>query len=87
MAVLHRSMFGVKFFAWIQKAIMIFALGGAAVVTGAIMISSKTAFAENWDEIAAQYDSLKYSEVVPAVAAAIGEAVPTCSTFSTGRWA
>ena len=78
--------FGVKIFASIQKAIMVFALGGAAVVTGAIMFTSKTAFAENWDTLAAKYDSLKYSEVVPAVAAAIGEAVPTSST-STARWA
>ncbi len=34
--------FGVKIFATIQKAIMIFALGGAAIITGAIMFSSKT---------------------------------------------
>ena len=46
--------FGVKIFASIQKAIMVFALGGAAVVTGAIMFTSKTAFAENWDALAAQ---------------------------------
>ncbi len=69
--------FGVKFFASIQKVIMIFALGGAIVVTGAIMLSSKAAFQANWDSIAERYDSLKYSEVVPAVSAAIGEAVPT----------
>ena len=73
--------FGVKIFATIQKAIMIFALGGAAVVTGAIMFSSKTSFAANWDALAAKYDSLKYAEVVPAVSKAIGEAVPTSSTF------
>src|SRR5665647_1385934 len=35
--------FGVKIFASIQKVIMIFALGGAVVVTGAIMLSSKAA--------------------------------------------
>jgi amino acid transporter len=73
--------FGVKIFATIQKSIMFIALGGAAVVTGSIMFSSKTAFAENWDKLATQYDSLKYSEVVPAVSAAIGETVPTSSTF------
>ena len=73
--------FGVKIFATIQKAIMIFALGGAAIITGAIMFSSKTTFAANWDKLATQYDSLKYNEVVPAVSAAIGEAVPTSSTF------
>jgi len=73
--------FGVKIFATIQKSIMFIALGGAAVVTGSIMLSSKTGFAEKWDAIATQYDSLKYSEVVPAVSAAIGEAVPTSSTF------
>ena len=33
----------------------------------------------SWDKLAVQYDSLKYSEVVPAVSAAIGEAVPTSS--------
>ena len=73
--------FGVKIFASIQKAIMFFALGGAAVVTGAIMLSSKASFAANWDAIAVKYDSLKYAEVVPAVSKAIGEAVPTSSTF------
>ncbi len=73
--------FGVKIFATIQKSIMFIALGGAAVVTGSIMISSKTAMAENWDKLAAQYGSLKYAEVVPAVSNAIGEAVPTSSTF------
>ncbi len=73
--------FGVKIFASIQKVIMIFALGGAVVVTGAIMFSSKATFAANWDVIAEKYDSLKYADVVPAVSAAIGEAVPTSSTF------
>ncbi len=73
--------FGMKIFATVQKTIMAFALGGAAVVTGAIMFSSKDGFAEKWDVIAAKYDSLAYSEVVPAVSAAIGEAVPTSSTF------
>jgi APA family basic amino acid/polyamine antiporter len=73
--------FGVKIFATVQKAIMILALGGAAVITGSIMISSKTAMQENWDKLAAQYGSLKYSEVVPAVSKAIGETVPTSSTF------
>jgi APA family basic amino acid/polyamine antiporter len=73
--------FGVKIFATIQKSIMFFALGGAAVVTGSIMLSSKSAMAENWDKLATQYDSMKYSEVVPAVSAAIGEAVPTSSTL------
>ena len=71
--------FGVKIFASIQKAVMFFALGGAAVITGSIMLTSKSAFAASWDKIAVQYDSLKYSEVVPAVSAAIGEAVPTQS--------
>ncbi len=73
--------FGMKIFATVQKTIMIFALGGAAVVTGSIMFTSKAGFAEKWDVIAAKYDSLAYSEVVPAVSAAIGEAVPTSSTF------
>jgi amino acid transporter len=73
--------FGVKIFATIQKTIMFVALGGAAVVTGSIMLSSKTAMAENWDKLAEQYGSLKYAEVVPAVSAALGEAVPTSSTF------
>ena len=71
--------FGVKIFALIQKVVMIFALGGAAVITGAIMFSSKTSFAENWNVLAAKYDSLRYGEVVPAVATAIGGAVPTSS--------
>jgi amino acid transporter len=69
--------FGVKIFASIQKLIMIFAMGGAIVVTGSIMLTSKSAFKENWDAFAAQHDSLTYDEVVPAVAAAIGGPVPT----------
>src|SRR5450830_811033 len=73
--------FGVKIFASIQKVIMIFALGGAVVVTGAIMFSSKASFAAKWDVMAEKYGSLKFAEVVPAVSAALGEAVPTSSTF------
>jgi amino acid transporter len=73
--------FGVKIFALIQKGVMIFALGGAAVVTGALTFTSKASIAESWDAFAAEYDSLTYAEVVPAVSAAIGEAVPTSSTL------
>jgi amino acid transporter len=73
--------FGVKIFATIQRAIMFIALGGAAVITGSIMISSKGAMQANWDKFASQHDSLRYNEVVPAVSKAIGEAVPTSSTF------
>ena len=73
--------FGMKVFARLQKVIMVGALGGAAVITASIMVSSKAAFAANWDRLAAQYGSLKYAEVVPAVSKAIGEAVPTHSTF------
>jgi APA family basic amino acid/polyamine antiporter len=69
--------FGVKIFASIQKVIMVLAMGGAIIVTGSIMFTSKASLAANWDAIAAQYDSLKYSEVVPAVSAAIGGPVPT----------
>ena len=72
--------FGVKIFASIQKAIMSFALGGAAGYRGD-HASSKASFAANWDAMAEKYDSLKYAEVVPAVSAAIGEAVPTSSTL------
>ena len=71
--------FGVKIFAMIQKGVMLFAMGGAIVITGSIMLTSKTAFRESWDAMAAQYDSLKYNEVVPAVSAAIGGPVPTSS--------
>jgi amino acid transporter len=73
--------FGVKIFALIQKGVMIFALGGAVVVTGALTFTSKASIAESWDSFAAEYDSLTYAEVVPAVSAAIGEAVPTSSTL------
>ena len=73
--------FGVKIFAFIQKGVMIFALGGAVVVTGAIMFSSKASFAANWNAFAEKYDSLRYGEVVPAVSKAIGEAVPTGASF------
>ena len=64
--------FGVKIFALIQKTVMILALGGAVVVTGAITFTSKASFVESWDSFAAEYDSLTYAEVVPAVSAAIG---------------
>ncbi len=73
--------FGMKIFAMLQKIIMVAALGGAAVVTGAIMITSKAQMAERWDALAAKYDSLTYDEVVPAVAAAVGDAVPTGPDF------
>ena len=73
--------FGVKIFALIQKGVMVFALGGAAVITGALTFTSKSSFEQNWDALAAKYDSIAYADVVPAVAAAIGESVPTSSTL------
>jgi basic amino acid/polyamine antiporter, APA family len=73
--------FGVKIFAHIQKVVMIFALGGAAIVTASLTFTSKAGLAENWDKLAAEYGSLKYDEVVPAVSAAIGETVPTSATL------
>ena len=73
--------FGMKIFALVQKLIMIFALGGAAVVTGSITFTSQESFIANWNALAEQHGSLTYEEVVPAVAAAIGEAVPTSSTL------
>jgi basic amino acid/polyamine antiporter, APA family len=73
--------FGVKIFALIQKGVMIFALGGAAVITGALTFTSRSAFEQNWNALAEEYGSLAYADVVPAVSAAIGEAVPTSSTL------
>ena len=74
--------FGVKIFATIQKAIMFFALGGAAIVTGADHDQQQDARSpRTGTRSPAKYDSLKYAEVVPAVSEAIGEAVPTHSTF------
>ncbi len=73
--------FGMRLFATIQKVIMFGALGGAVVVTGSILLSSKATFARHWDAFAAQYNSLRYSEVIPAVAKAYGQAVPTHASF------
>jgi amino acid transporter len=61
--------FGVKMFATIQKGIMILGIGGAAVVCGVLSFTSKEEFAANWDKLAVQYDSIKYSDFVGAVSA------------------
>lgn len=69
--------FGVKWYAIFQKIFMSIGLIGL-VVMGIVLLSvSKDTYIDNWNALAAQYDSLPWDAVVPAVATAAGEAIPT----------
>ena len=57
--------FGIKWFARIQKVVMIFGIGGCAVLLGAISYYAlklgQTGFVESWNATAATYGSIDYA--------------------------
>lgn len=69
--------FGIKWFARIQKIVMIFGIGGCAVLLAAICFYSKADFLAGWNSIAQQYGSLDYNSFLAAVNEAAGESMPT----------
>jgi amino acid transporter len=73
--------FGIKWFARIQKVVMIFGIGGCIVLLAAISMYNQTEFREGWNAIAAQYGSLDFDAFQAAIEADNGGAMP-----STWNW-
>jgi len=73
--------FGIKIMALVQKFVFVVTTASVVVLLIVLSMYSKATFIEKWDALAAEYDSLTYAEVVPAVEAAIGQALP-----STWNW-
>jgi amino acid transporter len=77
--------FGIKWFARIQKVVMIFGIGGCAVLLGAItwaaMNGGQAGFVEGWNATAAQYGSIDYAGFLAGASEEAGQAMP-----STWNW-
>jgi APA family basic amino acid/polyamine antiporter len=76
--------FGIKWFARIQKVVMLFGIGGCAVLLAAICFYNKADFIAGWNNIAQQYGSLDYASFFAAAQAEAGGAIPkTWNWFDT----
>jgi amino acid transporter len=77
--------FGIKWFARIQKVVMVFGIGGCIVLLAAITVEAvsggHSGFEEGWNALAAQYGSLDYAGFQAAIEADAGAAMP-----STWNW-
>jgi len=73
--------FGIKWFARIQKVVMVAGIGGCAVLLAAICFYNKADFVAGWNSIAQQYGSLDYNGFLAAVNAEAGQTMP-----STWNW-
>jgi APA family basic amino acid/polyamine antiporter len=73
--------FGIKWFARIQKVVMIFGIGGCAVLLAAISYYAlklgQTGFVEHWNSTAATYGSIDYSGFLAKASEEAGQAMPT----------
>ncbi len=66
--------FGIKFFARVQKVIMALGLLGAAVILLVFTFTSRDAFVQAWNGLASQYGSIDYNGFLAAAQAAMDEA-------------
>jgi amino acid transporter len=73
--------FGIKWFARIQKVVMIFGIGGCIVLLGAISYYAlklgQTGFVESWNSTASTYGSIDYAGFLAAAGEEAGQAMPT----------
>jgi len=73
--------FGIKWFARIQKVVMIFGIGGCAVLLAAISYYAlklgQTGFVESWNTTAATYGSIDYAGFLAKAGEEAGQAMPT----------
>ncbi len=69
--------FGIKWFARIQKVVMLFGIGGCAVLLAAISFYNKADFVAGWNSIAQQYGSLNYDAFLAGVNSMAGTDMPT----------
>jgi APA family basic amino acid/polyamine antiporter len=76
--------FGIKWFARIQKVVMVIGIGGCAVLLAAICFYNKADFVAGWNNIAQQYGSIDYAGFLKAANAEAGGAIPnTWNWFDT----
>jgi len=76
--------FGIKVFAKAQKVIMALGITGALVILLVLTFTSRDAFVQAWNNLAAQYGSLDYNGFLAAAKGAVeeaGKALP-----STWNW-
>ena len=74
--------FGIKWFARIQKVVMVFGIGGCIVLLAGISMYNQADFLAGWNEIAATYGSLNYDEFLAAASAAAESPMPTTWNWS-----
>jgi basic amino acid/polyamine antiporter, APA family len=66
--------FGMKVFAKIQKVVMALGILGVLVILVTFTVTSRAQFIQDWNNIAAQYGSLNYTDFFKAVESAAVEA-------------
>jgi amino acid transporter len=69
--------FGVKWFARIQKVVMGIGLLGAVIIIVVLFLYGKQHFIDTWNTVAAANNSYRYDELVAATQAAAGVEIPT----------
>jgi len=74
--------FGIKWFARIQKVVMVAGIGGCIVLLAAISMYNQAEFKEGWNSIAATYGSLDYDAFLAAVEAEYGGTMPNTWNWS-----
>jgi len=76
--------FGIKWFARIQKVVMLIGIGGCMVLLAAICFYNKADFVAGWNSIAQQYGSVDYAGFLAAAQVEAGGAIPrTWNWFDT----
>ncbi len=76
--------FGVKVFASVQKVIMVLGIAGCLIILLVLTFTSRDAFVQAWDNLAAQYGSLNYEQFLATARTTIadsGDVLP-----STWNW-
>ena len=76
--------FGVKVFASVQKVVMALGIVGCLIILLVLTFTSRDAFVQAWNNLAAQYDSLTYEQFLVtarSTIAASGDVLP-----STWNW-
>lgn len=66
--------FGIQFFAKVQKVIMVLGILGTLVIVLIFTFTSRTEFTQAWNTVAAEYGSLDYNGFISAARVAIEEA-------------
>jgi amino acid transporter len=76
--------FGIKFFAMVQKVVMVLGIAGTFVILLVFTFTSREQFIQAWNSLSAQYGSIDYNSFLVAARAAIEEAGDVLPT--TWNW-